>query len=87
MNWLRAFAIEQRVFWQEDWGEEFRGNNPEKLKRLDAIYYKPYGAVLGRAPKGRYGYQERVERSLTDAMTRSSILTLLSNLLFCLPSY
>jgi len=46
MSWLRAFGIEERVFWQEDWGEEFGGNNPEKLKRLDATYYKSYGAVL-----------------------------------------
>ncbi len=63
MSWLRCFEIEERVFWQEDWGEEFGGGNPEKLRKLDATYYKPYGAVLGRAPKGRKGYQGRVERS------------------------
>ena len=73
MSWLRAFGIEERVFWQEDWREEFGGNNPEKLKRLDATYYRPYGAVLGRAPKGRHGYQGRVERSLKNAMMRSFI--------------
>ncbi|RLE06868.1 hypothetical protein DRJ00_09045 [Candidatus Aerophobetes bacterium] len=39
------------------------GDNPEKLKKLDERYYRPYGAVLGRAPKGRKGYQGRVERS------------------------
>ncbi|MBC7189968.1 hypothetical protein H5U35_07170, partial [Candidatus Aerophobetes bacterium] len=36
---------------------------PEKLKKLNEKYYRPYGAVLGRAPKGRKGYQGRVERS------------------------
>jgi len=63
MSWLRAFGIEERVFWQEDWGEEFGGDNPEKLRRLNEKYYRPYRAVLGRAPKGRHGYQGRVERS------------------------
>ena len=63
MSWLRPFGMEEEVFWQEDWGEEFGEGNPEKLRKLDAAYYKPYGAVLGRAPKGRKGYQGRVERS------------------------
>ena len=49
--------------WQEDWGEEFGGDNPEKLRKLNEKYYRPYRAVLGRAPKGRHGYQGRVERS------------------------
>ena len=39
------------------------GDNPEKLKKLVERYHRPYGAVLGRAPKGRKGYQGRVERS------------------------
>jgi len=38
------------------------GDNPEKLKKLNEKYYRPYGAVLGRAPKKK-GYQGRVERS------------------------
>ena len=38
-------------------------DDPNKLRELDEKYYRPYGAVLGRAPKGRKGYQERAERS------------------------
>jgi len=63
MSWLRCFGLKEEVFWQEDWGEEFGGGNPEKLRKLNEKYYKPYQAVLGRAPKGRKGYQGRVERS------------------------
>jgi len=63
MSWLRCFGIEKETFWQEDWGEEFGGDNPEKLRKLNEKYYRPYRAVLGRAPKGRHGYQGRVERS------------------------
>lgn len=63
MSWLRAWGIEEEVFWQEDWGSEFGGENPEKLWWLNEKYYKPYGAKLARAPKGRKTYQGRVERS------------------------
>jgi len=63
MSWLRSWEIEEEVFWQEDWEEDAGGDNPEKLKKLNEKYYRPYGAVLGRAPKGRKGYQGRMERS------------------------
>jgi len=63
MSWLRAWGIETEVDWQEDWGPEFGGENPEHLEKLDAKYYRPFGARLRRAPKGRKGYQGRVERS------------------------
>jgi len=63
MSWLRAWGIKEEVFWQEDWGGEWGGDNLEKLRKLNEKYYKPYGAILGRAPKGRKGYQGRVERS------------------------
>ncbi len=63
MSWLRAWGIEEEVFWQEDWGQEFGGDNPKKLRKLNEKYYRPYKAILGRAPKGRKGYQGRVERS------------------------
>ncbi|MCD6171582.1 MAG: helix-turn-helix domain-containing protein [Thermoplasmata archaeon] len=63
MSWLRAWGIKEEVFWQEDWGQEWGGDNLEKLRKLNEKYYKPYGAILGRAPKGRKGYQGRVERS------------------------
>ena len=63
MSWIRAFGIEEEVLWQEDWGQEFGGDNPDKLEKLDRIYYRPLGARLRRCPKGRKGYQGRVERS------------------------
>jgi hypothetical protein len=63
MSWLRAWGIEVEVDWQEDWGSEFGGENPEHLAKLDEKYYRPFGARLRRAPKGRKGYQGRVERS------------------------
>ncbi len=63
MNWIRAFGIKEEILWQEDWGQEFGGDNPEKLEKLDNIYYRPLGARLKRCPKGRKGYQGRVERS------------------------
>ena len=44
-------------------GSEFEGENPEHLAKLDEKYYRPFGAKLRRAPKGRKGYQGRVERS------------------------
>ncbi len=29
MMWIRGFGIEEEVWWQEDWGQEFGGDNPE----------------------------------------------------------
>ncbi len=63
MSWLRAWGIDVEVDWQEDWGSEFGGENPEHLTKLDEQCYRPFGARLRRAPKGRKGYQGRVERS------------------------
>jgi len=63
VSWLRAWGIDVEVDWQEDWGSEFGGENPEHLAELDEKYYRPFGARLRRAPKGRKGYQGRVERS------------------------
>ncbi len=63
MSWLRGWGIEGEVFWQEDWGSEFGGDNPDKLWELNERYYRPFGARLGRAPQKRHGYQGRVERS------------------------
>ncbi len=45
--------------WQEDWGQEFGGDNPDKLQELDEEIYRPYG----EAPKGRKQDQGWVERS------------------------
>ena len=63
MKWIRSFGIKEEIYWQEDWGQEFGGDNPKKLKELDERYYRVVGARLARAPKGRKGYQGRVERS------------------------
>ncbi|MGY4706328.1 helix-turn-helix domain-containing protein [Candidatus Bipolaricaulota sp. J31] len=63
MSWLRAWGIGVEVQWQEDWGAEFGGENPHHLAKLDEKYYRPFRARLCRAPKGRKGYQGRVERS------------------------
>ncbi|MEO0082566.1 MAG: helix-turn-helix domain-containing protein [candidate division WOR-3 bacterium] len=63
MAWVRSYGIQTEVNWQEDWGMEFGGDNAAKLLELDRQWYRPYGAVLRRAPKGRKGYQGRVERS------------------------
>ena len=63
MAWIRAWGIKTEVFWQEDWGNEFGGSNYHRLQLLNDKWYKPFDAILGRAPKGRKGYQGRVERS------------------------
>lgn len=63
MSWLRSWSIVNQVHWQEDWGQEFGGDDFNKLNLLNEKYYKPFDAVLNRAPKGRKGYQGRVERS------------------------
>jgi len=52
------------VVWQTGWGEESGGSNPDKLHRLQDIYYKPLGAPLARIPKERKEHNGRVERSL-----------------------
>ncbi len=31
MSWLRAWGIEPPVDWQKDWGQEFGGDNPDRL--------------------------------------------------------
>ena len=53
----------ERDFLVGGWTQEFGGDSPEKLQKINKKYYKPYGAVLRRAPRERYDYQGRVERS------------------------
>jgi len=60
---LRAQGIRGRVVWQTDWGVEFGGSDPARISELQRKYYLPLGAVLARYPKGRKGYNGRVERS------------------------
>ena len=60
---LRACGIKGEVVWQTDWGTEFGGSNPHRLKWLQERYFAPLGARLARYPKGRKEYNGRVERS------------------------
>ncbi|MEA3377183.1 MAG: hypothetical protein U9R72_13415 [Chloroflexota bacterium] len=61
--WLRAFGIETAVTFQTDWGQEFGGNNPERVRHLSDQFLDPLDGQLARYPKGRKGYNGRVERS------------------------
>ena len=72
MSWLRAFGIEEKVFWQKDWGQEFGGDNPGKLRKLNATYYRPYGAILGEHPREDMAIRDEW-KDLTEPMIRSSI--------------
>jgi len=47
---------------QIDWGMEFGGDNPRKVDLLNRKYFAPLGARLCRYPKGRKGYNGRIER-------------------------
>jgi len=60
---LRANGIRGRVVWQTDWGSEFGGSDLGRISELQRKYYLPLGATLARYPKGRKGYNGRVERS------------------------
>ena len=44
-------------------GQEWGWDNSGKLEKLDKEYYRPLGARLKKCPKGRKGYQGKVERS------------------------
>lgn len=61
--WLRKWRITELLHWQTDWGEEFGGSNPKKIKELNDKYYLPLNARLNRIPKGKKEYNGRVERS------------------------
>ncbi len=63
MSWLRAFGIEEEVLWQENWGQEWGGDNPGKLEKLDKEYYRPLGARLKKCPKGEKDIKEELKKS------------------------
>lgn len=63
LMWLRAFGIETAVTFQTDWGQEFGGDNPERVAQLSEQFFAPLNGQLARYPKGRKGYNGRVERS------------------------
>lgn len=60
---LRALGLECPITFQTDWGQEFGGDNPEQVAALSAKFLEPLNAQLARYPKGRKGYNGRVERS------------------------
>jgi putative transposase len=60
---LRAFGCEAPVTFQTDWGQEFGGDNPDRVLRLSQQFLRPLNAQLRRYPKGRKQYNGRVERS------------------------
>ena len=61
--WLRRFSIEGAVIFQTDWGMEFGGDNPKRVEEWTNQFLAPLGGALKRYPKGRKGYNGRVERS------------------------
>jgi len=61
--WLRAFDVDTPVTFQTDWGQEFGGDNPEQVASLSRRFLEPLDGRLARYPKGRKGYNGRVERS------------------------
>jgi len=63
LMWLRAFGIETAVTFQTDWGQEFGGDNPHRVRQLSEQFLVPLDGQLARYPKGRKGYNGRVERS------------------------
>jgi len=60
---LRGLGIRGRVVWQTDRGVEFGGSDSGRISERQRKYYHPLGVVLARYPKGRKGYNGRVERS------------------------
>lgn len=65
LQWLARWGArpEGPVQVQTDWGEEFGGDNPERIEQLNRKYFRPLGGRLCRYPLGRKGYNGRVERS------------------------
>jgi transposase InsO family protein len=61
--WLRSFSVEWAVVFQTDWGMEFGGDNPQHVEEWNQRFLAPVGGALRRYPKGRKGYNGRVERS------------------------
>jgi len=63
LMWLRACGCQTSITFQSDWGQEFGGDNPDQVVRLSQQFLQPLGGQLTRYPKGRKGYNGRVERS------------------------
>ncbi len=61
--WLRAHGVQDPLAFQTDWGQEFGGDNPDRLADLQQRFLAPLDARLVRYPPGRKEYNGRVERS------------------------
>jgi len=61
--WLRAHDVTTPVTFQTDWGQEFGGDNPDRIAALQARFLQPLNGTLCRYPLGRKQYNGRVERS------------------------
>ena len=65
VRWVRAYGVVDEsavIEIQTDWGQEFGGDNPHNVLRLNREVLEPIGARLCRYPKGRKEYNGRVER-------------------------
>jgi len=63
VDWIRSYIdLDWEIEIQTDWGVEFGGDNPDAIERLNRKYLQVRGARLCRYPKGRKGYNGRVER-------------------------
>jgi len=60
---IQAHGVEGPIAFQTDWGEEFGGDNPDRIEEINRRFLRPLGGELKRYPKGRKGYNGRVERS------------------------
>ena len=61
--WVRAHGVTNPITFQTDWGQEFGGDNPERIAALEERFLQPLQGQLKRYPPGRKGYNGRVERS------------------------
>jgi transposase len=62
-NWLRAHGMDQRLFYQTDWGSEFGGTQLWKLERIQRRVLDPWNVQLLRIRKGQWKDNAYVERT------------------------
>jgi transposase len=61
--WLRAHGMDQRLFYQTDWGSEFGGTTFWKLERIQRRILDPWNVQLLRIRKGQWKDNAYVERT------------------------
>jgi hypothetical protein len=49
---VESFRLRDRVTFQTDWGQEFGGDNPERVSQLSEQFLSPLEGQLARYPKG-----------------------------------